>query len=919
MRTSRKRQLVGTAFALLLAIAALALIAPALSAPVQQKPPKTIQQTPGEQGITAPMQRIEPVSVAVVNFQRLAEAEAKKKVAGIEQKPGEVEVPAPMTIPERFELGANESPEKQTRPEAKAEIGPSVVSPAPGASFAAQFDEPKVGTGGRTIPPDTTGAVGPTKIFSNLNSNYRVQDKTGAFSPSDTVSINSFWAPLNTPTPAPPTALVSGVGDPRVQYDPYNGRWIVAAISNVGSPSSSILVGISASSDPLGSFMLFRFVVGAAPDASQTCNANGEWADFPMLGFNKNWVAVGWNQFSINGGTFVAGKMLILNYPALRAGSANASVTTLATGADFCMHPATTYSSTEDVLYVPAHFNSGSATYRLHKIVGTPSAPVFTVDTVSKTRPGGGWIALASSDIEPQTCTGTPGTTCPTTLRFIDSGDSNIRSSPIFRNGSIWYAQTVGLPAPSPASQTTLTHTAVQWTRLDTTGGFLDGGRINDPNANATSGEWYAYPSITVNANSDVLVGFSNFSGAHFVNAGYAFRAGTDAAGTMRDPVIVKAGEDYYAKTFTGSRNRWGDYSHTVVDPANDLDMWTIQEYAGTRDNTDPTQLSQTITSASRWGTWWAMVANIGSPPPSPTATPSPTPPPVAVPTPPNDAFARAETITGCTGSLNETNVGATKEVGEPNHDPACNAGGASVWYQWQAPASASVTITTVGSNFDTLLGVYTGNTVNALTVVAKNDDVPDVPGQPHQVVSSVTFTAVSGTIYKIAVDGFNGDTGNIVLNWSQSNCTPSSLGVEQNTTQLAAVDSVTFVRGPFTLADTHNFSGDQRTRIIFFTTDLGFAQATSNPDINTLAVVINGTSYPIENVGPSSTPPGSYVVFLLPSNLTPGTYPVSLKARGVMSTNSPTITIVSSPNGPVAKSSPSLFRALYPLVKLLL
>ena len=29
--------------------------------------------------------------------------------------------------------------------------------------------------------------------------------------------------------------------------------------------------------------------------------------------------------------------------------------------------------------------------------------------------------------------------------------------------------------------------------------------------------------------------------------------------------------------------NRWGDYSSTVVDPVNDTDFWTVQEYAGAR------------------------------------------------------------------------------------------------------------------------------------------------------------------------------------------------------------------------------------------------------------------------------------------------------------------------------------------------
>jgi len=133
---------------------------------------------------------------------------------------------------------------------------------------------------------------------------------------------------------------------------------------------------------------------------------------------------------------------------------------------------------------------------------------------------------------------------------------------------------------------------------------------------------------------------------------------------------------------------------------------------------------------------------------------------------PPNDNFTNAQVITGSSGTANGPNVNATKESGEPNH--ANNAGGASVWYQWQAPASGTATITTANSNFDTVLGVYTGSTVSGLTTIASNDD----ESFPSIVTSKVTFNAVAGTIYRIAVDGFDGATGNITLNWSSTGTT---------------------------------------------------------------------------------------------------------------------------------------------------
>jgi hypothetical protein len=134
-------------------------------------------------------------------------------------------------------------------------------------------------------------------------------------------------------------------------------------------------------------------------------------------------------------------------------------------------------------------------------------------------------------------------------------------------------------------------------------------------------------------------------------------------------------------------------------------------------------------------------------------------------PRPPNDDFVNGQTLNGNCGQVTGSNINATKEPGEPNH--AGNAGGASVWYIWTAPATGSATFTTEGSSFDTELAVYTGNDVSNLTLVASNDDV----NFPSDLTSSVTFNATQGTTYRIAVDGYHGPshglhTGSIVLNW---------------------------------------------------------------------------------------------------------------------------------------------------------
>ena len=129
------------------------------------------------------------------------------------------------------------------------------------------------------------------------------------------------------------------------------------------------------------------------------------------------------------------------------------------------------------------------------------------------------------------------------------------------------------------------------------------------------------------------------------------------------------------------------------------------------------------------------------------------------VPTTSNDNFANRQVLGGDNGSVAGNNAGATKEGGEPAH--AGNGGGRSVWYHWTAPLNGSLTVDTRQSNFDTLLAVYTGNSVNALALIAANDDFGETR------VSSVTLPVVAGTTYQIAVDGYNADSGAIQIGWA--------------------------------------------------------------------------------------------------------------------------------------------------------
>jgi len=133
------------------------------------------------------------------------------------------------------------------------------------------------------------------------------------------------------------------------------------------------------------------------------------------------------------------------------------------------------------------------------------------------------------------------------------------------------------------------------------------------------------------------------------------------------------------------------------------------------------------------------------------------TPPPVT-----NDNFANRIAITPPTttsGNVTVTgnNAGFTKEAGEPNHAGWSNAT-TSGWWRYTPASSGQVTVSTAGSSFDTVLGVYTGSSVAALTTIVSGDDF----GGTLQ--SQVTFTATAGVQYQIAVAGYNAASGSISL-----------------------------------------------------------------------------------------------------------------------------------------------------------
>jgi len=495
-----------------------------------------------------------PPRVTLVNFAELARREA----AAPRRPPTRRAVPF-MPTPAKRPPRARATP--QTEAAASVRLlprAPIPLSPALAANFEALGDD------GTSIPPDTQGAVGPNHLMVTLNSQVRIQDRSGTA--LSTVTLEGFWSGTG----------ATGVFDPKVAYDHMSNRWMFCAVSDRSSAAASLLVATSETSDPTGTWDLYRM------DADPT---DTYWADYPSMGFNKDWIVVTYNAFANADNTFIQADIYAFKKADLYAGTAATNTKFADDGASTTV-PATTFDSSLATMYLVQNLIGNTEVepgvfrgfLEVSTITGSVGSEVYTFGTAypessntwNDAPPGG-------ADFAPQ----------KDSTDKIQAGDSRLLSL-VYRNGTLWATHTVFLPADTPA-----TRCSVQWWQFQTDGTIQQFGRIDDE----TGAMFRAFPSLAVNSQNDVLIGYSTFSGTQYASGSYSFRAGTDSANTMQSEGLLKAGEATYFKDFGTGANRWGDYSNSVVDPVNDLDMWTIQEYAETP-----------VAGEDRWGTWWGKI-----------------------------------------------------------------------------------------------------------------------------------------------------------------------------------------------------------------------------------------------------------------------------------------------------------------------
>ena len=229
------------------------------------------------------------------------------------------------------------------------------------------------------------------------------------------------------------------------------------------------------------------------------------------------------------------------------------------------------------------------------------------------------------------------------------------------------------------------------------------------------------------------------------------------------------------------------------------------------------------------------------------------------------------------------------------------NSGTVIVTTSTNAPAAptASAGSNITSNSFTANWNSSSGATGYRLDVSTSSSFISFLSGYQNLDVGNGLSRSITGlttsTLYYYRVRAYNAGGPSANSNTISVSTLGPMVFIEQGTAnRAAALDAIVWLKGPFKVMNFFNFTADNRTRVIIFTSHLGMTQ----PDASQLTVRAGGVTLTVESVGPVTGVTGmnaSYIVVRLPDGLPTGELPLVVTLRGLASANSPTLAIASS------------------------
>ena len=396
------------------------------------------------------------------------------------------------------------------------------------------------GLSGLSYPPDPSGAAGPNHYVQAVNSSYQIFSKTGG----SVIGGGPFTLGS--------LLFGSNDGDPIVLYDKYADRWVITEFKTVGR---KVLFAISKTSDPTGQYYTYSYTSPQFPDYQKF----SIWADGYYMTSNQS------NQkvFVFERDSMLAG------VPTSRA--LNKTFSPPTDNAFFCPLPADADGQLPPAgtpCYIFSYEDDGWGSgyvdriniYKMSVVWGTTPTATIAVEAQLPTQPFDASYNQNWDDIsQPVTTTKLDGIggvfTYRAQYRRWTGYNSVVLNNPVMVN-------------------TTTGQRSIRWYEL---------------RQNSTTNQWSIYQqstyapddlnrwvgSIAMDDNGSISLAYSVSNSNVYPGLRYTGRLATDSLNTMTfAEQIVAVGNS--AQT---SNNRYGDYSHTALDPVDGTIFWHTGEY----------------------------------------------------------------------------------------------------------------------------------------------------------------------------------------------------------------------------------------------------------------------------------------------------------------------------------------------------
>jgi hypothetical protein len=425
--------------------------------------------------------------------------------------------------------------------------------------------------GGKVVPPDPNGDVGPNHYVQWVNLTAAVFNKSGTLL-AGPIPGNGLWRGFGG------LCETENRGDPIVLYDRLADRWLLSqfafATDANGNPIGPFFqcIVISTSPDPTGTYFRYAFQIS-------TTNLN----DYPKFGVWPDAYYLSVNQFASDTGAFVGAGVAAFDRARMLQGQPAQMVFFSLASSFGGLLPSDLDGGTPPN-GTPNFFASFSQSptqqlniWQFHVDFGTPANSTFGLNgqpnVTLATAPFNTNFGLLCSLFH--LCIRQPGT-----IRGLDPISDRLMYRLQYRFfGSF---QTLVTNHTVNVGSGLSPKAGIRWYELRDSGSG-NAWSIFQQGTYAPDAESRWMGSAAMDGFGNIALGFSVSSTTTFPSIRYVGRLPSDPSGSLpQGETTLIAGGGSQTGTF-----RWGDYSMLAVDPTDDCTFWYTQEYYATTSNSN--------------------------------------------------------------------------------------------------------------------------------------------------------------------------------------------------------------------------------------------------------------------------------------------------------------------------------------------